>query len=127
MNTQVVNVKVANIRPTYNNLQAWMNNSNNIYIGRKGIVFVEGKRFPTKDSMWHNPYKITEQMNRNDVLAMYKVYIEKKINSDEKINGKTYLEHLLLLRGKNLGCWCAPEACHGDILIELINKYGGDS
>lgn len=24
------------------------------------------------------------------------------------------------LEGKNLGCWCKPEACHGDILVELI-------
>jgi hypothetical protein len=23
-------------------------------------------------------------------------------------------------RGKVLGCWCKPEACHGDVLIELI-------
>ena len=25
------------------------------------------------------------------------------------------------LRGKDLVCWCAPERCHGDILIELAN------
>jgi hypothetical protein len=22
-------------------------------------------------------------------------------------------------RGKILGCWCKPEACHGDVLVEL--------
>jgi hypothetical protein len=26
------------------------------------------------------------------------------------------------LKGKVLGCWCAPEACHGDILSELANS-----
>lgn len=25
------------------------------------------------------------------------------------------------LKGKVLGCWCAPEACHGDVLAELAN------
>lgn len=25
------------------------------------------------------------------------------------------------LRGKVLGCWCAPLACHGDVLIRLAN------
>jgi len=25
------------------------------------------------------------------------------------------------LRGQDLVCWCAPEACHGDILLELAN------
>lgn len=23
------------------------------------------------------------------------------------------------LKGKTLGCWCAPLACHGDVLAEL--------
>ena len=31
-------------------------------------------------------------------------------------------EELNKLKGKNLGCWCYPEKCHGDVLIELINK-----
>jgi hypothetical protein len=25
------------------------------------------------------------------------------------------------LRGKDLICWCAPERCHADVLIELVN------
>ena len=25
------------------------------------------------------------------------------------------------LRGKVLGCWCKPKACHGDILVQLAN------
>lgn len=25
------------------------------------------------------------------------------------------------LRGKVLGCWCAPRACHGDTLAEVAN------
>jgi uncharacterized protein DUF4326 len=23
------------------------------------------------------------------------------------------------LRGKTLGCWCAPKACHGDVLLAM--------
>lgn len=26
------------------------------------------------------------------------------------------------LRGKVLGCWCAPLACHGDVLVRLANE-----
>jgi hypothetical protein len=26
------------------------------------------------------------------------------------------------LKGKVLGCWCAPSACHGDVLMRLVNK-----
>lgn len=25
------------------------------------------------------------------------------------------------LRGKVLGCWCAPRPCHGDVLLEVAN------
>ena len=25
------------------------------------------------------------------------------------------------LRGKVLGCYCAPKACHGDVLLEVAN------
>lgn len=26
------------------------------------------------------------------------------------------------LKGKTLGCWCKPECCHGDVLINLLKK-----
>jgi hypothetical protein len=28
------------------------------------------------------------------------------------------------LRGKSLVCWCAPERCHADVLLELCNSSG---
>ena len=66
--SQVVNVKVVFIRPQYNNLIEWVNNENNYYIGRRGIVFIDGKRFPERDSPFANPYKIGTDGNREDVL-----------------------------------------------------------
>jgi hypothetical protein len=114
----VVNCKVCNIRPNYNNLKMWMDNKNNVYIGRKGIVFIDKERFPKKSSIFCNPYKITKDTTRDEVLQKYRVYMEKML--DEDIN----MQHeLSKLKNKNLGCWCAPEKCHGDVLLELINKY----
>jgi hypothetical protein len=26
------------------------------------------------------------------------------------------------LRGKVLGCWCKPAACHGDVIAEIIDS-----
>ena len=26
------------------------------------------------------------------------------------------------LKGKVLGCWCAPQSCHGDVLAELADS-----
>ncbi len=25
------------------------------------------------------------------------------------------------LAGKVLGCWCAPHACHGDVLVRMVD------
>jgi hypothetical protein len=52
---------VSNIRPNYKNLEEWCNDPNNVYIGRKGIVFIDSERYPKYDSIWSNPYKINEK------------------------------------------------------------------
>lgn len=117
METTVVNVKLAYIRPKYQNLQEWMNDPNNVYIGRQGIVFIKNQRYPPVSSMWHNPFKIDKDHDRNDVLEKYTEYIINKIEK-ENLQGE-----LLRLKNKTLGCWCKPEPCHGDILIELIKHY----
>jgi len=115
--TTIANVKVCNIRPKYKNLFEWCNDENNVYIGRKGIVFINNERYPKNDSIWCNPYKITKDMNRNDVIKKYKIYIIDKIKKEH------LYDNLLKLKGKILGCWCYPEPCHGDVLIDLINNY----
>ncbi|WP_348627810.1 DUF4326 domain-containing protein [Rhizobium sp. L43] len=28
--------------------------------------------------------------------------------------------------GKNLVCFCAPLPCHGDVLLDLVGRYGCD-
>ncbi len=120
--TYVQNVKVANIRPKYDNLQEWCNDPSNVYIGRKGIVFINKERYPKEDSIWANPFKITSITNRQQVLQEYESYIRKKLDSDN-----TLIQKLLDLKDKNLGCWCKPEQCHGDVLVKLINEYDKSS
>lgn len=117
MQTNVVNIKVNNLRPNYDNLQEWCKDCNNVYIGRRGVVFVNGTRFPYESSIWANPFKITKEMDRSECIAKYEQYIRQKI-VDEKLQ-----KELLCLKGKTLGCWCKPEGCHGDILIKLIDEF----
>lgn len=50
--TEVVNVKVKYLHPEYENLQSWMEDKNNLYIGRRGIVFVNKERYPKENSKW---------------------------------------------------------------------------
>jgi hypothetical protein len=119
----VVNCKVKYIRPEYDNLKQWMDDNDNVYIGRAGIVFIYNdktkskERYPKKSSIFANPYKLKKYGKREDVIEKYREYIIEKLKEDKKLKRK-----LLKLKGKNLGCWCHPEPCHGDVLLELIEK-----
>lgn len=112
----VKNVKVQHIRPQYNNLKDWIANPKNEYIGRGGIVFIDGERYPKQDSIWCNPYKIGKDGDRDEVLKKYEKHLRDMLKNSEMI------KKLKALKGKNLGCWCAPEKCHGDTLLEIINN-----
>ena len=125
--TKVVSVRVSDIRPKYKDLEDWMGNPDNVYIGRKGIVFITGfegekYRYPKTDSMWANPYKISDSCDRNECIRLYKEYIVDKMEK-----GIITRSQLMGLKNKTLGCWCKTKKepntpCHGDILIELINS-----
>jgi hypothetical protein len=52
-------------------------------------------------------------LGRDKVIKMYKEYIMDKPELLKLIP--------LELKGKTLGCWCKPEACHGDILAKLAD------
>ena len=120
----VVNCKVKYIRPTYQNLQEWMADSNNVYIGRAGIVFIlnaetgQRERFPKSASPFANPYKVGPDGDRLTVLQKYRTYIENRLAHEPRL-----VERLAELRGKRLGCWCHPDPCHGDVLLELLQNY----
>jgi hypothetical protein len=110
----------------YSDLKDWMSYPENVYIARQGIVFVEKVRWPPRASIWANPYKLTlgrvatGESDRKEVLIQYRKYII------EKIKKENLYDELLSLKGKTLGCWCAPNSCHGDVLIDLINIYEQD-
>jgi len=72
-----------------------------------------------RPSKWGNPFS-----HKKDTLAEFRVSTR-----DEAIRkyGEWLLKqpHLMNqlheLRGKILGCWCNPKACHGDLLLRLAN------
>jgi hypothetical protein len=78
--------------------------SYDVYIGRG------------RGSVWGNPYRIGEDGDRETVIRKYREYL----NSSPSLMAK-----LTELKGKTLGCWCAPKACHGDVLVELLEGSGG--
>ena len=66
-----------------------------------------------RGSKWGNPFRIGKDGTREEVIKKYKRYL---------LKNKKLLSSLGELRGKWLGCYCKPLACHGDVLAELCNK-----
>lgn len=57
---------------------------------------------------WGNPFILDDDGDRDAVIGSYR---------DHYLPHKpSLLSRLEELKGKALGCWCAPEACHGDVL-----------
>lgn len=114
--SKVVNVKVQYIRPEYKNLKEWCQDPKNVYIGRAGIVFIDGERYPKKASPFANPFKVGKDGTIDEVLSKYRSYIMDKIK-----RGEVSLKDI---ERKTMGCWCkikGDEPCHGDILLSLLS------
>lgn len=110
-------VKVANLRKKYGsdaNFEKWLEDSNNVYCGRLGRIFVNGKYFGYEGSKWANPYTI-KKYSLDECLVLYQKYITEKIEKDPKEFD------LNELKAKNLGCWCnLKDRCHVDVLLALL-------
>jgi hypothetical protein len=68
-----------------------------------------------RTSEWGNPFVMTDPSQRQDVIEKFRVHVYTQwlFEKQERLH--------LLLRGKDLACWCAPKACHADLLLELAN------
>ena len=79
-----------------------------VYIGRRQWC---GKEF-FEASPWANPFSV-KKWGREGSIKRY----------EEKLRGKPELLACLPeLEGKILACWCKPKACHGDVLLRLIEE-----
>lgn len=63
-----------------------------------------------RPSRWGNPFKVDRDGSREEVIAKYRTYV---------LSRPDLVAALPELQGKVLGCWCAPEPCHGDVLAVL--------
>jgi hypothetical protein len=70
-----------------------------VYVGR-----------PTR---WGNPFTLYNDGTRDEVIAKYRDWLTAQPELMEAV--------VTELRGKDLVCWCAPRACHADVLLEVAN------
>jgi hypothetical protein len=84
-------------------------------VGSKSRVAVKGYRACTyvgRPSKWGNPFKEGRDGTREEVIAMFRDYLEADYD---------LMAQLPELKGHHLICWCSPKPCHADVLLELAN------
>lgn len=65
-----------------------------------------------RPSKFGNPYVIGPDGTRAEVIEKYRAHL---------LASPDLMAALPELRGKVLGCWCSPLACHADVLATLAN------
>lgn len=99
--TQVVNLKYSQY---------------DVYIGR-----------PKRGQAWGfgNPFEIGKDGDRDLVIYKYEAWLVEDMDFDNKDatpeRRNWILSNIHLLKGKRLGCFCKPKACHGDVLARLVS------
>jgi uncharacterized protein DUF4326 len=71
-----------------------------VYIGRGG--------------KWGSPLKIGVHGTREQVIDLYEQWL---------LNQPHLMAAISELTGNTLGCWCAPHACHGEVLTRLAAPW----
>jgi uracil-DNA glycosylase family 4 len=66
-----------------------------------------------RPSVWGNPYKVGRNGTREEVLQKYEEFLKARPAFVERARRE--------LKGKKLGCWCKPKACHADILARYVD------
>ena len=81
-----------------------------VYVGRPSVL--------------GNPFVIGRDGNRDVVIAKYRNWLYANLATPEI---STELQNLLAQARKGpleLVCWCAPQACHADVIIRCLQWMG---
>jgi len=59
---------------------------------------------------------------RDEAIQRYRTWLEGKTDQDVEPERRAWiLEHLPELKDKRLACFCKPLACHGDVLVAMVD------
>lgn len=85
-----------------------------INLRRVARAMTEGTVRVDRRTKWGNPFVVGKDGTCEEVIAKYRTYLQQQI-ADGVLDPT-------ILRGKNLACWCAPNPCHADVLLEFANE-----
>jgi hypothetical protein len=86
-----------------------------VYSRRKGAPVPPARAvYVGRPTIYGNPFPIGKN-GRDACVARYEAWL----NAPEQAALRE--QAIAELRGRDLVCWCAPEACHADVLLDLVN------
>ena len=77
-----------------------------VYVGRAN------PRRGLAESIFANPYRVDVDGTRAEVIKKYRSWL---------LGRQELVLKLHELRLRRLACWCSPEPCHADVLVELVD------
>ena len=91
-----------------------------VYIGRRGSTptSATGVNYP---QIFGNPFSVKEY-GRAGCIRKFKEYFLDRVENDPPFRAE-----VLKLQGKILGCFCKPEACHGDVIAQWVDKQAKET
>lgn len=66
-----------------------------------------------RTTIWGNPFRIGPDGLRAEVIEKYRQHV---------LSSPKLMARLPELEGKMLVCHCKPAACHGDVLVQLLEE-----
>ena len=109
--------KIFRVNEGYASFGEWFDKENNLYIGRNAAKYTNRD---VPDSKWANPFRVCDWIGPSkewileDILKTYEKYVR---------TNPFLMNSLHEWKSKQLGCWCKPNKCHGDILLKLYKEF----
>jgi hypothetical protein len=103
---------VVNVRKSgpHKNLVPWL-----VSAGLLTYVGHAGPRHSWPESDFANPFLRQAATDRAGMVRRYREWILAQPEMLRRVRGGE-------LTGRALGCWCAPDACHADVLADEVNR-----
>ena len=83
-------------------------------VNKYSNVISVGAVYIGRPSKFGNPFVIGRDGNREQVIEKYAQWLATRPDLIKAAKHE--------LRGKDLVCFCAPKACHGDVLLRIANS-----
>lgn len=106
---------VVNVRRNgpHKHLVPWLHEAGLLtYVGHAG------PRHSWPESGFANPFLTQARTDRPGMVRRYREWLAEQPHLLRRIRSGE-------LTGRALGCWCAPEPCHADVLAEEVNRVAG--